>query len=615
MSQSPYRGRLALLLLTAACDPASDPPPDATVDAITPDAADAADTAVGFEPPSPAPPVFTPCPEGWVLASDADGLTVCEPWPASGPAVCADGMVQLPGDDACRRVGPACPAGGFPTDLPVGMPVVYVEAGAMGGDGSAAAPFATIQDGVAAAPDGGIVAIASGAYSGALRIERDVTLWGACTDVVLDAMGGIGVTVIRAAATIRNLTITNTAQAVWGFDGSTVVGESLVIDQATTAFVAYGTDASLTITDAVVRGVRDVVFDASASSEITVRRTMVADSQGGLILGTGGNVDIEDLVARRIATAGGEASSVLVAVSGASIRLSRASLEALGEESFVVSESALTLEDVVATYDLTGSAEGTGFFVSDGGSLTADRVRLEAPGFQGLGIADSGSSATLRDAVIRDVVPSPSIGRGQGVECGAGATASLERVQFVRTNGVGILANDLGTTMTLVDVRVDGTLPVEVGTFGRALQVQQGAHVMVERFAATGSHEAAVVGASETTVLDVRGLLVEDTQDRPCAPATCSSAGIGIGSYLGAAVTVRDFRITRSALAGLQLAEGGQIDLHHGEVSSGPIGVNVQVDGYDFDRLSDEVVYRDNGVNLDAAELPVPDPTASVSTP
>lgn len=45
-----------------------------------------------------------------------------------------------------------------------------------------------------------------------------------------------------------------------------------------------------------------------------------------------------------------------------------------------------------------------------------------------------------------------------------------------------------------------------------------------------------------------------------------------------------------------------------GEVSDNPIGVNVQVAGFDLDRLMEGVVYRDNGRNIDGESLPVPDP-------
>jgi len=40
----------------------------------------------------------------------------------------------------------------------------------------------------------------------------------------------------------------------------------------------------------------------------------------------------------------------------------------------------------------------------------------------------------------------------------------------------------------------------------------------------------------------------------------------------------------------------------------------VQVDGYNIGRLSNDVAYYDNGVNLDSTTLPVPEPSDLVGS-
>ena len=78
------------------------------------------------------------------------------------------------------------------------------------------------------------------------------------------------------------------------------------------------------------------------------------------------------------------------------------------------------------------------------------------------------------------------------------------------------------------------------------------------------------------------------------------------------------FVITSNHLAGIQLAYGlntdrsdclvgGTADLHNGAVLYNPVGVNVQTDPFDVERLMDNVVYFENGTNLDSALLHVPD--------
>jgi len=86
-----------------------------------------------------------------------------------------------------------------------------------------------------------------------------------------------------------------------------------------------------------------------------------------------------------------------------------------------------------------------------------------------------------------------------------------------------------------------------------------------------------------------------------------------------------DFLCSEAGLAGLQVASGGEADLHGvclpepvdldgggsgceptALVQANPIGVNVQTEGFDLGRIQDGVVYRDNTRTLDATELPVP---------
>jgi hypothetical protein len=52
---------------------------------------------------------------------------------------------------------------------------------------------------------------------------------------------------------------------------------------------------------------------------------------------------------------------------------------------------------------------------------------------------------------------------------------------------------------------------------------------------------------------------------------------------------------------------GGELDLRNGEVSNNEIGICLESDEYDTNRLRDGVDYFDNRANLDAVSLPVPD--------
>jgi len=95
--------------------------------------------------------------------------------------------------------------------------------------------------------------------------------------------------------------------------------------------------------------------------------------------------------------------------------------------------------------------------------------------------------------------------------------------------------------------------------------------------------------------------------------------GLGWGSGVvvmdGASLTMTDFVIQRAALCGLHIAEGGEMDVMNGEVSSSTIGACVSDPDYDVDRLRSEVRYSDNGNNLDTRGLPVPEVDISLLRP
>jgi hypothetical protein len=87
-----------------------------------------------------------------------------------------------------------------------------------------------------------------------------------------------------------------------------------------------------------------------------------------------------------------------------------------------------------------------------------------------------------------------------------------------------------------------------------------------------------------------------------------ASGGIGVGAY-GARIELRRFRIERSALAAGQIAADGCVALADGAIAHNPIGMNVQVVGFELAKILDDgVEYRDNEANLASLELPVPEP-------
>jgi hypothetical protein len=101
-------------------------------------------------------------------------------------AACAAGTMAVPGDAACRPIAP-CGTGTW-GDIPVDETTQYVDQAYDGADsdGSAARPWTTIAQGIAAVEEGGLVAIAAGSYVEDVMIPtgKPLRLWGVCPSEV-----------------------------------------------------------------------------------------------------------------------------------------------------------------------------------------------------------------------------------------------------------------------------------------------------------------------------------------------------------------------------------------------------------------------------------------------
>jgi hypothetical protein len=118
------------------------------------------------------------CGEGFMT----DGNGGCEA--ILPPAPCPKGMMAVPGMTTCQDVAP-CGAGTW-GDIPVDATTQYVDQAYAGGgsDGSAAKPWTTIHQGIDAAGNGAIVAVAAGVYAENMKLFKQVRLWGRCPALV-----------------------------------------------------------------------------------------------------------------------------------------------------------------------------------------------------------------------------------------------------------------------------------------------------------------------------------------------------------------------------------------------------------------------------------------------
>jgi hypothetical protein len=230
----------------------------------------------------------------------------------------------------------------------------------------------------------------------------------------------------------------------------------------------------------------------------------------------------------------------------------------------------------------------------------------------------AGAELDATDLTVRgDSCPEDDGAAHRGLEANRGAAATVTRALFDQVREVAIAAFGDGTTVTLSDLEVRGTTSSLVfeGQLGRGLFVQSGAEATLERALFDANREVSLAAMLPGARVDGTDIVIRGTLEVPCEASPCPG-GIGAGAYGGGHVSLRRFEVEDNDLAGVQLGrgregdvlcpEGGTMDLAEGVVRRNLVGANVQTEGFELDRLVDDVAYYDNEINLDAETRPTP---------
>lgn len=273
----------------------------------------------------------------------------------------------------------------------------------------------------------------------------------------------------------------------------------------------------------------------------------------------------------------------------------------------------LELEDLVVrdTRPSDRGTAGAGLWIF-GGRLVIRRAELDQNRHVAIALFDD-AELDATDLRVTHTMQNPEeidYGYGLAVDSGHGV---VERAVFDENTSFCVALNQSQSRLQLTDVVISNTRGIQPsGIAGIGLFVGTGAEVSLDRSLIAKNAEAGVLVFGRLHGEDV---VVEDTFGRECARTSCAedAAGFGVVSG-GGSVELTRFVLRRSALAGISLQYNGVADLHDGEVSGNPIGANIQTDAFDVRRLQDRVIFRDNELSLDARALPVPDPSAPVTS-
>lgn len=567
----------ALVLALAGCDGTAPPPtvpdaasvlPDASVDRAASVSAPAApDIPWASDGPPVAPTTFEPCPGGWDPGGLAEAPT-CVPASDAPTLRCDPGLVRFLDSPTCEPAGDPCPADGdWPTGLPADASVVYVRAGAAGGDGTEGAPFGTIGAAVAAAPDGAVVAVAEGVYPEAVELSRGLRLWGVCAArTVLSPGGGDGAAIrVRGVATVRNVQVRGTGRVGLRVDGAdadaTVSGLWVEDVRAHGVLVDSGARADLseayvvdTRPDAAGRFGWGVAYRSGASG--AVQGVVLERATGVGLLVEAADVALDQVgVFDTAARPDGTLGRGLTLQGGARADVSAVYVDGSAEHGALVTGEGSTLrgEHLVA-----GRSGAAGLSVERDATTELEGLSVQGNGAAGLRLVD-GASATLADVVVAGTGFDVPGGEAIGLDVSAGSTLAVERIVLVANGGRALVARDATTTVDLSDARhvlragwerrpgldVRGAADVVVrraalrGFGAYALRVRDGAIASLDDAAIEAGHgleeNRVAIDVGADGIVEGRRLVID---------------GYATGARSGGELELTDARLTRGVAVG-----------------------------------------------------------------
>jgi hypothetical protein len=147
---------------------------------------------------------------------------------------------------------------------------LFVDAASAGGDGSAAAPFAGIQEAIQAAQPGDLVSVAPGVYYGALQLRAGVKVASqkGAASTIIDGLGAnpavsTDSTVLAGRSTLQGFTVRNGAwlfscNAAWPYSWADI--DECVFQDATWGAIGTGGNCGLNVMRTVIRNVPTGIY-------------------------------------------------------------------------------------------------------------------------------------------------------------------------------------------------------------------------------------------------------------------------------------------------------------------------------------------------------------------
>ncbi len=417
--------RRSLLCLLCACSAAVGPP-----DAPSICEGEGAQRRCAVDEPE----VSTgPCPAGW-SSQTRDSIERCAPWERE-PA-CAASSVALPGERECVPVGDDCPLGEWPPDLPV-QGVIFVRAGAVDGDGSAARPYGALATAIERASEGGTIALSRGVYELKDAAVDSLSIVGACEEEVEIVSRGPGAAlVLNGRSSLARLRLLPEGAGVISRGEATL--EQVRIEGAK-AFALHVAQGELRANRLLLRNTEAVTedtFGLLVEAEATIERSAILQIEDmGVAVRAGGRLTLRDSVVAdgRPRSRDGKYGTGLVLDHGEAY-LERAVFSRNREVSILAREGAmLTMVDTLVTDTASAPGGTTGYAMLISADAQAELRGVWLNGQEADGLSAIGDRARL--SIERSVIEGAG---GNGLSLYLGATANAQSLAILSAQNAGI---------------------------------------------------------------------------------------------------------------------------------------------------------------------------------
>ena len=506
------------------------------------------------------------CPEG---SSVRDSRWGCE---AIVPATaCTGANRDAYGSASCVPIGDCGAA------FPPANATLFVDAASA----VDATHFTRINDALAAASAGAVIAIAPGTYPESLVATKDLTLVGRCAAKV---------SIVGAGSSVRGLRVE---------EGVKVTARGLTITKQFIG-VSVGVGASLTLSDSVVEANSEVGISLSEGvSTFTGERLAVRDNKEGSAGTHGWGLN---------AQAGATVTVTDSAFSGnhyANVRLSTKSSGTF-ERIVLRDGKPTTMEDV-----------GRGISVQQGATAKLTRAALVGNYEIGIVAADA-TTIELEEVLVGSTKLSKSGAFGRALDAFGGAQVHAKRFHAYDNHDASVIAVEPGTHVTLEASSIVDTAFERSGLLGRAIGVQQGATVDVTDSAIVNAREVAVGVFDRGSHVTLSRSVVIGTQ-----PNGDAAFGHGVMATFGSLVEIADSEIAENAGVGIAIGTASA-RVARVRIRKNAVGLYVQ-DGTTLREAADSVpgplevtvtsdtLFLDNATRFSAGLVPLPAPLAALA--